>query len=48
MILWKKNAECQYGYRINKSMEVTGINFNQKIYEYLEKGKKVTTLIFYI
>lgn len=39
-------TNSQFGYRENKSTELATIEFVQKIYHYLDKGKKVASLFF--
>lgn len=39
-------SNSQYGYRVNRSTELSCTDFIQKVYEYLDKGKKVASLFF--
>lgn len=39
-------TNCQFGYRENKSTELAITEFTQKVYDYLDRGKKVASLFF--
>lgn len=39
-------SNCQYGYRTNRSTESACTNFVQKLYEYINVGKKVAAVFF--
>lgn len=41
-------TDRQYEYRMNYSTELVCVDFVQKIYEYLDKGKKIALLFFHL